>query len=74
MKTLGIVLIIIGIGMVFVNQVAFTHKEKVVDLGSVEVSKDEKQDISWPVYAGVIVAVIGVGVTVVGSKQSRTNS
>ncbi len=74
MKTIGIVLIIIGIVMVFVNQVGFTHKEKVVDLGSVEVSKDKKENIAWPLYTGVIIAVVGVGVTVAGSRQSGKNS
>ena len=35
-------------------------EEKVVDLGSLEVSKKENKWIGWPVYAGGIAIVAGL--------------
>ncbi len=68
MKIISIILIILGISMIFINQVEFTQKEKVIDLGSVEVNKNEKKEVSWPLYTGIIIAAAGV-VMLVSSKK-----
>ena len=39
MKILGIVLIVLGILMFVFGNVTFTHKEKVVDAGPLEINK-----------------------------------
>ena len=69
MKTLAIVLIILGIVMIFINQVGFTRQEEVLDLGSVEVNKNEREVVSWPLYAGIFVAAAGVVVLLVGNRN-----
>ncbi len=71
MKTLAIVLVILGIVMIFINQVGFTQKEKVLDIGSVEVSKNEKKEIAWPLYVGIIVSAVGVVMLVVDRKKTN---
>ncbi len=68
MKILAIILIVVGILMIFINQVGFTQKEKVIDLGSVEVNRDEKKQVSWPLYTGIIVGAAGI-VMLIGSKK-----
>jgi uncharacterized membrane protein len=68
MRLLGIILIIAGILMFVFRSVSFTKKEKVVDLGPVEISKNEKKSVQWPMYAGGGVAVIGL-VLVLASKK-----
>ena len=69
MKILGIVLIVIGILMFVFGNVTFTHKEKVVDAGPVEINKKEKHTVAWPNYAGGVFAAAGVVILLAGSKK-----
>jgi uncharacterized membrane protein len=68
MRLFGIILIVVGILMFVFRSVSFTKKEKVVDLGSVEISKNEKKSVQWPTYAAGGVALIGL-VLVLASKK-----
>ncbi|TDH27307.1 hypothetical protein EXU57_06875 [Segetibacter sp. 3557_3] len=68
MKTLGIILIVVGILMFLVPGISFTKKEKVIDLGPIEVNRNEKKTIGWPVYAGGIAVAAGVVLLVAGRR------
>ena len=70
MKGLGIALIIIGIVMMVFRSINFTTKEKVVDVGPLEVNKEENKSVNWPLYAGVVVTVAGVVVLVAANKKA----
>jgi hypothetical protein len=52
MRILGIILIVAGILMFIFRGFSFTEKKKVIDLGPVEVNKEEKHNVGWPIYAG----------------------
>jgi len=69
MKIFGIILIVGGILMLIFRNISFTKEEKVVDLGPVEINKEEKKTIDWPNYAGGIAVLAGVVVVIVGSKK-----
>jgi uncharacterized membrane protein YfcA len=69
MKIFGIVLIVAGILMCVFRTVSFTKKEKVLDLGPVEINKTEKQRLGWPVFAGVGIGLIGVAMVVMDKKN-----
>ncbi|MHA4806695.1 hypothetical protein ACX0G9_01245 [Flavitalea flava] len=69
MKTLGIIMIVVGIGMIVIRGFSVTTEKKVIDLGPVEVNKKENKWIGWPTYAGGIVALIGVVVLVSDKKK-----
>ncbi|HET9280307.1 MAG TPA: hypothetical protein VFN95_19065 [Flavitalea sp.] len=69
MRTFAIVLIVIGILMLIIPGVTFTKKEKVVDVGPVEISKKENKTVSWPFYAGAVVTVAGVALFVVSKRR-----
>ena len=71
MKALGIVLIIIGILMFVFGNVSFTRKEKVVDLGPVEINKKEKKTIAWPNYAGGVAVIAGIVILLAGNKKGN---
>ena len=71
MKTLGIVLIIIGIIMMVFRSINFTQEKKVADIGPLEINKQEKHSVNWPLYAGIVVTVAGV-VVLVTSKKATT--
>ena len=71
MKTVGIVLIIIGIVMMVFRSFNFTEKKKVADLGPLEINKQENHTVNWPLYAGIVVTVAGV-VVLVASNKNKT--
>jgi hypothetical protein len=69
MKVLGVILIIAGILMFVFGNVTFTHKEKVLDAGPVEINKKEKKTIAWPNYAGGIAIAAGVIVLIASGNK-----
>ncbi|HEX5152018.1 MAG TPA: hypothetical protein VFW07_11255 [Parafilimonas sp.] len=69
MKILGIVLIVAGIIMMVFRSINFTKKEKVADIGPLEINKQEEKTINWPLYAGMVVTVAGVAITLVANKK-----
>jgi len=69
MRTLGIILLIIGIVMMIINGFSFKQKENVANIGSLEINKEETKRVSWPTYAGAAVTVAGVVLLVVGGKK-----
>ena len=70
MKILGLILIVAGILMMVFRGFYFTKKEKVLDLGPVEINKKEKEAVNWPVYAGALVTAAGVIIIVAGKKRN----
>jgi len=69
MRTAGIIILIVGILITIYSGVTFVTKKKVVDIGNVEISKDEKHKINWSPYAGVGVMVVGVVIILAGGKK-----
>ena len=69
MKALGIILIVLGILMVVFTGFNFTKEKNVANIGPIEVNKEENHHVGWPTYAGGIVALVGLGVLVVGAKK-----
>jgi len=70
MKTLGIVLIVVGLAMIVIRGFSVQTEKKVVDLGPVEINKKENKWIGWPTYAGAVVAIIGVILAVSDKRKS----
>ncbi|HYK47130.1 MAG TPA: hypothetical protein VEV83_18265 [Parafilimonas sp.] len=69
MKGLAIALIIIGIVMMVFRSINFTHEEKVVDVGPLEVNKKENHTVNWPLFAGIAVTAAGVVILVTSNKR-----
>ncbi len=69
MKALGIVLAIIGIGMLIFNGFNYTKKEKVVDIGPLEINADKQKSVGWPTYAGAVVLIAGIGLVILDRKK-----
>ncbi len=70
MKNLGIVLFVVGIIMtVFTGFNVITNK-KVVDLGAVEVTREERTPIYWSPIAGGILAVAGILIFLANKKRN----
>ena len=69
-KNLGVILIIAGAIMLIWSGVSFTRKEKVVDIGPLQVSVDKKQRLTWPPYLGGALIAGGV-ILVITDKRRR---
>jgi len=69
MKPTGIILIIIGLILTIFTSVSWFTKEKVVDLGPLEVSKDKQHSTNWSPLIGVAVIAVGGFVLYQSSKK-----
>ena len=69
MKGFGIALIVLGAAMLIWTGFSYTKKEKVVDLGPLEISADKEKQVNWPSYAGGILLVGGLVLVMVDKKK-----
>ncbi len=68
MKVLAISLVVLGAVMLIWTGFTYTRKEKVVDVGPLQISADRQHNVNWPPYAGGILIVAGVVVLGVSKK------
>jgi hypothetical protein len=68
MKTLGIVVLALGIIMTIFTGFNIITKEKVVDIGPLEINKEEKTPIYWSPITGGVLIVAGAIILVAGRK------
>ncbi|MDO8526887.1 MAG: DUF3185 domain-containing protein [Deltaproteobacteria bacterium] len=69
-KMLGLVLLVIGVLLLVYNGVEYRTHKKVLDLGPIEVTKEEKKTFPFsPVLGGV--ALVG-GIFLVGFSRRRS--
>jgi len=68
MKTIGIALIIIGIVMIAYTGFNFITTKKVVDLGPIEINKEQNHHVQWPPIAGAVLLVGGIVIIVTNKK------
>lgn len=69
MKALAVVLIVAGAIMMIITGVNVATKEKVVDLGKLEINKTKNHPISWSPIIGVVLIVAGVGTFFMSKKK-----
>jgi uncharacterized membrane protein len=68
-RNIGFVLIAIGAIMLIWTGFSYTKKEKIVDLGPLQVSADRQKTVSWPPILGGVVLIAGIGVLVMGRRK-----
>ena len=68
MKKLGIILIIVGGLMVLITGFNVVTKKKVVDLGPIEINKEEKTPIHWSPILGGIALISGLAMVIMDNK------
>lgn len=71
MRIVGVVLIVLGIAMMAFNGFNFTTTKKVVDVGPIEINKEESHPVAWPSWTGGIVLAAGIVVVIAGRKKDR---
>lgn len=69
MKNLGIVLLVLGLVMTVFTGFNVITKKKVVDVGPVEINKEEKTPIYWSPITGGVLAVAGLVVILMARRK-----
>jgi hypothetical protein len=62
MRVLAIVLIVLGVIGLVSGGISYTRREKVLDVGSVELSRDQHERIPVPPVAGALCLVAGIAI------------
>jgi uncharacterized membrane protein YidH (DUF202 family) len=68
-KTIGIVLIVIGIAMLAYTGFNYVTTEKVVDIGPIEINAEKNHTVKWPPIVGLVLIVGGIAVIALDGKK-----
>ena len=68
-RNIGILLILLGAAMLIWTGFTYTKREKIIDVGPIQVSADKRETVNWPPYLGGLLLIGGV-VVLVTSKKS----
>jgi len=71
MKQVSLAIIVIGIFITAFAGFQFVTKEKVVEIGQLEITKQEKHVMPWSPIVGVVLIVIGGGMYYYYGKRSN---
>ncbi len=69
MKKAGIVILVAGLLITIFTGFKFVTKEKVVDIGNLEISRDKNHFLNWSPLLGVAVMVVGGVIYLYGAKK-----
>jgi len=59
MKKAGIIILIIGLALTIFTTVTYFTKEKVVDLGELEITANKRHNLNWSPFIGLGVMAVG---------------
>jgi uncharacterized membrane protein YidH (DUF202 family) len=68
-KLIGIVLIVLGVIGLAYGGISWTTREKVVDAGPLQISRDKTQSVPLPPLAGGLCLAAGVVLLVAASRK-----
>ncbi|MFH1319634.1 MAG: hypothetical protein ABII90_03150 [Bacteroidota bacterium] len=69
MKKAGIVIIIIGLVLTIITAFTFFTREKIVDIGNVEITANKRYHLKWSPLVGIAVMGVGGVVLLLSSKK-----
>ncbi len=69
MKKLGILIIIIGLALTIFTAVTIFTREKVVDIGTLEITRNKPHYLNWSPLIGI--AVMGIGGVVLWQSYKK---
>jgi hypothetical protein len=67
---IAIILIVLGISALAYQGFTYTTREKVVDLGPIQVTAEKTKTLPMPPIVGAIALVGGIALLVMGSKKA----
>ena len=69
MKRTGLIILVIAVLITVFTGFSFITREKVVDLGELEITQNKNHGITWSPIIGIVVMVVGGGIYLVGSGK-----
>jgi hypothetical protein len=72
MKITGILILLLGLGLTIFTAFTIFTKEKVVDIGKIEITRDKPHHLNWSPLIGI--AVMGVGGTILWWSSKKQSS
>jgi hypothetical protein len=69
MKQTGIAIVILGLLLTVFTAFKFFTKEKVVDIGALEITRDKPHSFEWSPVIGIVVMGIGGAVLLQGARK-----
>jgi len=69
MKTLGIILIVLGIVMMIFTGFTIVREKKVADIGPIQINKQEATPVYWQPIVGGVIVVAGIVLVVIPKKN-----
>jgi hypothetical protein len=66
----GVLLIVLGVIGLVVENVSFTERKTVLDVGPIKVQADEQRVVPIPTIAGVVAVVVGLGLVFLSRKRA----
>ncbi len=67
---IGVVLIVLGVAGLVIENVSFTERKTVLDVGPLKVQADEQKVVPIPTIAGIAAIVVGLGLVFLGRKRA----
>lgn len=69
MKKAGIVILIIGLALTIFTTVTYFTREKIVDMGEIQISANKRHKLNWSPFIGIAVMAVGGVLILVPSKR-----
>jgi hypothetical protein len=67
---IGVLLIVLGVIGLIVENVSFTERKTVLDVGPIKVQADEQRVVPIPTIAGVVAVAVGLGLIFMSRKKA----
>jgi uncharacterized membrane protein HdeD (DUF308 family) len=68
MRAIGVLLIIIGVLALGYQGFTYVTRDKVVDIGPVEITKEKTKTVYFPPILGAVALVAGIALTLTSSR------
>jgi hypothetical protein len=69
MKKAGIIILILGLILTIFTTVTFFTREKVVDIGEIQINTNKRHHLSWSPLIGVAVMAVGGALILIPFKK-----
>jgi uncharacterized membrane protein YidH (DUF202 family) len=70
MRTIGVVLLILGIVALIYGGISYSRNRTILELGSLEITATERKNVPIPAIVGVVVLIGGAAILFAGSRRS----
>ncbi|MGV8133938.1 MAG: hypothetical protein AB2L20_01890 [Mangrovibacterium sp.] len=69
MKTTGTIIAVVGLIMIIYTGFNYITKEKVVDLGPIEINKEVNHPVQWSPIIGAVLLIGGIVIVLTDKKK-----